>query len=150
MHGMRPQVCGGGALGLLREEELELLICGQRHLDFQARILSWPLVMNPNTACQRNVFCSYMDEASSKMWEAGLSDEAEASGGSLGAYQCIEQSVTVLVQALQQAARYEGGYSAEHFAVKAFWEVVKALPLEQKRAFLAFATGSDRCCRLSQ
>ncbi len=76
------QVAGGPALGLLREEELELLVCGQRHLDFGA---------------------------------------------------------------LQAAARYEGGYSASHPVVQAFWEVVRALPLAQQRAFLAFATGSDRC-----
>lgn len=29
-------MCGGPALGLLRDDELELLVCGQRHLDFVA------------------------------------------------------------------------------------------------------------------
>ena len=50
---------------------------------------------------------------------------------------------------MQAAARYEGGCSAQHPTVRALWEVVRSLPLDQKRAFLAFATGSDRycCCR---
>jgi len=32
----RVQVCGGPALSLFRYEELELLICGLPHLDFEA------------------------------------------------------------------------------------------------------------------
>lgn len=44
----------------------------------------------------------------------------------------------------QAAARYEGGYGADHPTVRAFWEVMRDLPLDQKRRFLAFATGSDR------
>ena len=31
--------------------------------------------------------------------------------------------------------------------VRAFWEVLKAMPLEKKKAFLTFATGSDRCAQ---
>jgi hypothetical protein len=76
------QVAGGPALTLLRDEELELLVCGLPHLDFDA---------------------------------------------------------------LERAARYEGGYSADHPVVRQFWQVVKSLPLKEKRRFLAFATGSDRC-----
>lgn len=74
-------MAGGPALGLLRDEELELLVCGLPHLDFDA---------------------------------------------------------------LEAAARYEGGFNAEHPLIRALWRIVKALPLEKKRRFLAFATGSDR------
>lgn len=76
------QVAGGPALSLLRDEELELLVCGLPHLDFDA---------------------------------------------------------------LEAAARYEGGFSADHPTMRQFWRTVKALPLEKKRRLLAFATGSDRC-----
>ena len=31
--------------------------------------------------------------------------------------------------------------------MRSFWEVLKAMPLEQKKAFLTFATGSDRCAQ---
>ena len=31
--------------------------------------------------------------------------------------------------------------------MRAFWEVLKAMPLEKKKAFLTFATGSDRCAQ---
>lgn len=79
------QVAGGPALSLLRDEELELLVCGLPHLDFDA---------------------------------------------------------------LQAAARYEGGFAADHPTVRQFWRVVKALPLDKKRRLLAFATGSDRCAAL--
>ena len=40
--------------------------------------------------------------------------------------------------------QYEGGYVASSPAVRHFWEVVHALPLEQKRKFLAFTTGCNR------
>ena len=76
------QVCDGPVLReMLRDDELELLVCGLPHLDFEA---------------------------------------------------------------LQAAARYEGGFSAEHPAVQSFWRMLKGLPLDKKKRFLAFATGSDR------
>ena len=79
------QVCDGPVLReMLRDDELELLVCGLPHLDFEA---------------------------------------------------------------LQAAARYEGGYSAEHPAVRSFWQVLRELPLDKKKRFLSFATGSDRCVR---
>ena len=48
-------------------------------------------------------------------------------------------------EALQAAAKYEGGFSAEHPTVRSFWQVLRELPLDKKKRFLAFATGSDRC-----
>ena len=75
-------MAGGAALTLLQDEELELLVCGLPHLDFDA---------------------------------------------------------------LEAAARYEGGWSAEHPLIRHFWRIVKSLPLDKKRRLLAFATGSDRC-----
>lgn len=47
-------------------------------------------------------------------------------------------------EGLRAAARYEGGYTADHQAVKWFWEIVGGMSLEQKRQFLSFTTGSDR------
>ena len=76
------QVCDGPVLReMLRDDELELLVCGLPHLDFEA---------------------------------------------------------------LQATARYDGGFSAEHPTVQSFWRVLKGLPLDKKKRFLAFATGSDR------
>ncbi|KAK9808350.1 hypothetical protein WJX73_005232 [Symbiochloris irregularis] len=46
--------------------------------------------------------------------------------------------------ALQSNARYEGGFSAEHRAVKWLWEIVGEFDLNEKRHFLKFFTGSDR------
>ncbi|EIE25572.1 HECT-domain-containing protein [Coccomyxa subellipsoidea C-169] len=46
--------------------------------------------------------------------------------------------------ALQANSRYDGGYSAEHRAVKWLWEIVGELDDEEKRRFLKFFTGSDR------
>lgn len=46
--------------------------------------------------------------------------------------------------ALESAARYDGGYGPDSPAVLALWRVLHSLPLEQKRAFLSFTTGSDR------
>jgi ubiquitin-protein ligase E3 A len=75
------QVASGSSLVLFNHHELELLVCGLPHLDFNA---------------------------------------------------------------LQQAAVYEGGYSAEHAAVQRFWRVLHSLTLEQKKKFLSFVTGCDR------
>ena len=159
------QVCGGGALGLLREEELELLVCGQRHLDFQVwvhegsyqkSIRSPRLSKTPDMAQDNN--CPLLHEEQATVGprlpatcrrSLGLYANAVVGGGShIWAWQCADEAAAVPVQALQQAARYEGGFSADHPTVRGFWEVVQALPLVQKRAFLAFATGSDRCRHL--
>lgn len=45
---------------------------------------------------------------------------------------------------LEQATEYDGGYTAESQAIKDFWSIVHALPLELKKKLLAFTTGSDR------
>ncbi|XP_036192777.1 probable E3 ubiquitin-protein ligase HERC4 isoform X7 [Myotis myotis] len=39
---------------------------------------------------------------------------------------------------------YKGEYWAEHPTIKIFWEVFHELPLEKKKLFLLFLTGSDR------
>jgi ubiquitin-protein ligase E3 A len=75
------RICGGPALSMFIPSELELLVCGLPHLDFDA---------------------------------------------------------------LQAAARYEGGFSPSSAAVKWMWEVVQDMSLEKKRQFLSFVTGSDR------
>ena len=48
---------------------------------------------------------------------------------------------------LKSAAQCEGGYSADHPTIVQFWEVVMALTFEQKKSFLRFCTGCDRCVK---
>uniref|UniRef100_A0AAR2KYG7 HECT domain-containing protein n=1 Tax=Pygocentrus nattereri TaxID=42514 RepID=A0AAR2KYG7_PYGNA len=45
---------------------------------------------------------------------------------------------------LEKSAEYKGEYWAEHPTIKLFWEVFHELPLEKKKQFLLFLTGSDR------
>uniref|UniRef100_A0A672ZW74 HECT domain-containing protein n=1 Tax=Sphaeramia orbicularis TaxID=375764 RepID=A0A672ZW74_9TELE len=40
--------------------------------------------------------------------------------------------------------KYKGEYWADHPTIKLFWEVFHELPLEKKKQFLLFLTGSDR------
>ncbi|KAH7441352.1 hypothetical protein KP509_03G034500 [Ceratopteris richardii] len=75
------QVCGHHALQLFHYEELELLICGLPHFDFDA---------------------------------------------------------------LEKVTVYQGGYTKDTGVVKWFWELVKDMPLEEKKALLFFTTGNDR------
>ncbi|XP_018591314.1 putative E3 ubiquitin-protein ligase HERC3 [Scleropages formosus] len=45
---------------------------------------------------------------------------------------------------MEKNAIYKGEYSASHPTVKIFWEVFHEFPLEKKKQFLLFLTGSDR------
>ena len=45
---------------------------------------------------------------------------------------------------LELAASYEDGFSHDHPTMKMFWQVVREMSLEQKKALLMFVTGSDR------
>lgn len=45
---------------------------------------------------------------------------------------------------LEKSTEYKGEYWAEHPTIKFFWEVFNDLPLEKKKQFLLFLTGSDR------
>lgn len=45
---------------------------------------------------------------------------------------------------LEATAIYKGDYSAVHPTVKLFWETFHEFPLEKKKKFLLFLTGSDR------
>ena len=45
---------------------------------------------------------------------------------------------------LQEAAKYDGGYHAEHPTIRLFWTIIRNFTLEQKKRFLLFTTGSDR------
>lgn len=47
-------------------------------------------------------------------------------------------------QELEECAIYKGEYSAVHPTVRIFWETIHNFPLEQKKKFLLFLTGSDR------
>ncbi|CAH7145213.1 Herc3 [Phodopus roborovskii] len=45
---------------------------------------------------------------------------------------------------LEETAIYRGDYSSTHPTVKLFWETFHEFPLEKKKKFLLFLTGSDR------
>ena len=45
---------------------------------------------------------------------------------------------------LQLAATYEDGLYADHPTVRFFWQTMREMSLEQKKALLMFVTGSDR------
>lgn len=45
---------------------------------------------------------------------------------------------------LQRNATYKEGYSANDPTINLFWQVFHELPLEEKKKFLLFLTGSDR------
>ncbi|KAJ8417955.1 hypothetical protein AAFF_G00136640 [Aldrovandia affinis] len=45
---------------------------------------------------------------------------------------------------LERGTEYKGEYWAQHPTIKFFWEVFHELPLEKKKQFLLFLTGSDR------
>nr|XP_028585247.1 probable E3 ubiquitin-protein ligase HERC4 isoform X2 [Podarcis muralis] len=45
---------------------------------------------------------------------------------------------------LEKNTQYKGEYWAENPTIKMFWEVFHELPLEKKKQFLLFLTGSDR------
>lgn len=45
---------------------------------------------------------------------------------------------------LEKHTEYKGEYWADHPTIKIFWEVFHELPLEKKKQFLLFLTGSDR------
>ncbi|XP_044155075.1 probable E3 ubiquitin-protein ligase HERC4 isoform X2 [Bufo gargarizans] len=45
---------------------------------------------------------------------------------------------------LEKLTEYKGEYWADHPTIKIFWEVFNELPLEKKKQFLLFLTGSDR------
>eukprot|EP00301_Raphidiophrys_heterophryoidea_P000690 c10345_g2_i2.p1 GENE.c10345_g2_i2~~c10345_g2_i2.p1 ORF type:complete len:490 (-),score=118.47 c10345_g2_i2:85-1554(-) len=75
------KVCNSHALALFEPEELELLVCGSRELDFYD---------------------------------------------------------------LERVCRYDGGFTASTPIVRDFWAIVHSLPIEKKKKFLFFCTGSDR------
>uniref|UniRef100_A0A3B4Z5D6 HECT and RLD domain containing E3 ubiquitin protein ligase 4 n=1 Tax=Seriola lalandi dorsalis TaxID=1841481 RepID=A0A3B4Z5D6_SERLL len=45
---------------------------------------------------------------------------------------------------LEKSTEYKGEYWADHPTIRLFWEVFHCLPLEKKKQFLLFLTGSDR------
>ncbi|XP_063314711.1 probable E3 ubiquitin-protein ligase HERC3 isoform X1 [Pelobates fuscus] len=47
-------------------------------------------------------------------------------------------------QELEESAVYKGEYSAMHPTMRMFWETFHEFPLERKKRFLLFLTGSDR------
>ncbi|KAL3657909.1 hypothetical protein V7S43_017108 [Phytophthora oleae] len=47
-------------------------------------------------------------------------------------------------EALEEATHYEDGFTENSVVIRDFWVVVHALPLEDKKKLLRFATGSDR------
>ena len=45
---------------------------------------------------------------------------------------------------LKKGVKYEGGYTEDTPLVRFLWEILEEFPLEKKKAFLFFSTGSDR------
>eukprot|EP01126_Amoeba_proteus_P035484 TRINITY_DN3582_c0_g1_i12.p1 TRINITY_DN3582_c0_g1~~TRINITY_DN3582_c0_g1_i12.p1 ORF type:complete len:544 (+),score=109.97 TRINITY_DN3582_c0_g1_i12:586-2217(+) len=45
---------------------------------------------------------------------------------------------------LEKTTVYDNGYDKEHPTIRAFWEVVHELSMEEKKQLLSFTTGSDR------
>ncbi|XP_046391938.1 probable E3 ubiquitin-protein ligase HERC4 isoform X1 [Ischnura elegans] len=45
---------------------------------------------------------------------------------------------------LERETEYKNGYSSSHPTIRLFWEVFHEMPLDQKKKFLLFLTGSDR------
>lgn len=56
----------------------------------------------------------------------------------------VEGSTDIDTHALERVARYDGGFEPGHEFVRTFWQVVHAMPQEQKRKLLEFVTASDR------
>ena len=56
----------------------------------------------------------------------------------------VEGIQTIDVDALQQTARYEGGYTADHDIIRDFWQVVRGFAPEKVRLLLEFVTASER------
>ncbi|XP_015840693.1 probable E3 ubiquitin-protein ligase HERC4 isoform X2 [Tribolium castaneum] len=46
--------------------------------------------------------------------------------------------------ALEEVAEYKNGYTSSDKTIRWFWEVIHEMPLEDKKKFLLFLTGSDR------
>lgn len=46
--------------------------------------------------------------------------------------------------ALEEVAEYKNGYTSSDQTIRWFWEVIHELPLQDKKKFLLFLTGSDR------
>lgn len=47
-------------------------------------------------------------------------------------------------EALENSAQYKGGYTSSDPTIRLFWEVFHELPLEEKKKFMLFLTGTDR------
>ena len=56
----------------------------------------------------------------------------------------VEGIQEIDVDALEQTARYENGYHADHRIIKEFWHVVRQFSPEKVRQLLEFVTASDR------
>ncbi|KAI4131803.1 MAG: hypothetical protein LQ347_002813 [Umbilicaria vellea] len=56
----------------------------------------------------------------------------------------VEGFQEIDVNALEQTARYENGYHADHRIIKDFWHVVRLFSPEKVRQLLEFVTASDR------
>jgi len=56
----------------------------------------------------------------------------------------VEGIQAIDIDALEQTARYENGYHADHRVIRDFWHVVRQFPTEKVRQLLEFVTASDR------
>lgn len=56
----------------------------------------------------------------------------------------VEGTPDVDIDGLQETARYEDGFTADHWLMQAFWNTVKGYSTEDKQRLLEFVTASDR------
>ena len=56
----------------------------------------------------------------------------------------VEGIQNIDVDSLRRTTHYEDGYSPQHSTVVAFWEIVRAFTMGEKRLLLEFVTASDR------
>ncbi|KAK7930540.1 hypothetical protein WMY93_006935 [Mugilogobius chulae] len=99
-----------------------------------------------------DVYLRYVFSASvSEQYEAFSSGFLKVCGGEiLWLFQPSELMAMVVGNSnynwdeMEKNAEYKGEYSATHPTVRLFWEVFHEFPLEKKKQFLLFLTGSDR------
>jgi len=113
---------------------------------------STPLVTNAN---RKQFVEDYID------WLANKSVAREYEAFERGFFTCLERKALAFlspellkdiaegyqefdIQELKEVTKYEDGYSEDHPLIKAFWEIVEAYSMKERKRLLEFVTASDR------
>ncbi|KAI9222598.1 hypothetical protein BC828DRAFT_345885 [Blastocladiella britannica] len=108
---------------------------GDNRKEYVAAVLNWHL----------NVVVADKFSMFQRGWDAVVAESSVKhlfNGGEL--MQVVLGDDEFDLDALAEAAVYDGGYSPESRVVQDFWAELKALSLADQRRFLFFVTGSDR------